>query len=148
MRILCRHGFFSFYPESESDLARFCRDFEITLVGMDDFYTFPVLKNAPCFSIKGMPYLNTVSIKTFEGEPWEVMKENKLAYSIQGEIISPIAVFTANAVDIGQTNFNYIVEAALIQPGSIDRLGKVIASYDAHYDSDFKRLVLRGYWNE
>lgn len=147
MRILCRHGFFSFYPETENDLAIFCRNFEVDLVKHDDFYTFPFLNKAPCFSIKGAQYLNLLASKTFEGSPWDVMRENKFVYSIQGEQLI-LSTSVINTVDINYTNFGYLVESALIQPGSRDDKGKIIMSYDADYDQSFHRMILRGYWSE
>lgn len=147
MRVICRNGFFSFYPERSSDVTEFCSYFEIDLVRMEDFYTFPILAEIPNYSIQGAPLSNLVANKTYEGKPWEVLRENRMVYSIEGEILVPM-ISVVDTVDLYLSNFYYIAQAVLIQPGARSRSGKKIVSYDAQMDLAMRKLNIRGYWSE
>lgn len=147
MRILCRHGFFSFYPSNSEELARFCSIFELNLVRMGDFFTFPFLAKIGDYTLSGASFMNLVANKTFEGKPWDLLKENKIVYHVMTESLVPIST-VVDVVDIYLGNYSYHSEVALIQPGSLDSTGKRVASYDAMFDFDMKRLFIMGYWSE
>lgn len=142
MRVLCRHGHFAFYPRRASDVARFCRFFDATLERVEDFYTFPGLVAAKSFSLEGLKYLGLAATATVEGVPWDVMRENGFVYSVEkGKVIALSSV--SLSTDLPLSTHCYI-GPPLVEPGSRDRSGKRILSYDGEYmESEFTRLYVR-----
>lgn len=139
MRVLCRNGHFAFYPKNESEVFRFSSFFGETLERDGDFYTFKFLKEAPKYSIKGAPYLGVTATKTFEGEPWEIMRENNLVYSLAAKIA---VLKTTILLVINPQNAEgfFLAESPLIQPASLGPNGQRLTSYDAEYIGDTSQL--------
>ncbi len=71
------------------------------------------------------------AIKTFEGEPWEVMEENDLVYDFTQDKVVPISTIT-QAVQTKQTA-NYFLANGLILPGSLTEEGLRVKDYAAFY---------------
>lgn len=135
MRILCRHGHIAFYPRHASDVARFTQYFGIILERSEDFYTFPTLVDAPRFTIKGTNYLGLVATVTYEGHPWEIMRENGLVYNVNRETLSLKGAITTQ-IALPLQSFCYLSQVPLVQPGSRNSLGNQILSYDGEYNVD------------
>lgn len=132
MRIICRHGHFAFYPKDAHDIASFADLFTEELVRVGDFYTFSFLKDAPDFSIQGKPFLGLPAVKTFEGAPWEVMRENGFVYNVAAKAIVPKAsIVLLSSLELSRDFWT--TENPLVQPGSRMPSGEQILSYDAEY---------------
>jgi hypothetical protein len=143
MRVLCRHGHFALFPNFAGEIAEFCRYFEVDLVRTGDFYTFPLLKEAPTHSIQGKPYLGVPAAVTFEGDPWDVMRENGFVYRISsGAIVLKSAV--TGVLDVS-TLGNHYLSNGFIQPGVRDKSGNQVLSYDANYNQAWLQLKISGY---
>jgi len=133
MRVICRHGHFSFYPQYPDELARFAVLIGRTLVRKDDYYTFEELAELEKYSINGTLNGSMVSTVTYEGQPWEVMKENNMVYSLEfGFIVSKTAILSM--VKLTEVGSYWIANVPLIQPGSLNYLGLRIMSYDGELD--------------
>jgi hypothetical protein len=144
MRILCRHGHYSFYPRTVSDIARFSSFYNQELVRVNDYYTFPFLKELESYSLKGLPYKNLAATATYEGNPWEVMRENGFVYSLALKTLVPKA--SVNFVlNTPKTGFYFTSEIPMIQAGSLNALGIQLLSYDAEYHFDINKLRVRGF---
>lgn len=140
MRVLCRHGHFAFYPRTSTDIATFVNRYGQELVRAGEFYTFPLLVDAPDYSLQGKPYLNLPALSTFEGKPWDVMRENGFVYSIATGLLVPklsVTVF----INPPRTGMYLTAETPLIQPGSRNITGQQLLSYDAEFDP--KTFILR-----
>lgn len=146
MRVLCRHGHYAFFPRDKSDLGNFTSIFGVSLKPEKDFFTFPLLVGAPNYSLSVMPWLNLVAVKTFEGEPWEVMKANGFVYNVSLGIIVPkeMVLSTCRPALVGSY---FLLETLLLQSGSRNlAFGfQQILSYDAELDSGYHRLLLRSF---
>lgn len=135
MRVLCRHGHFAFYPKRASDIAEFASRYGFTLEPEEDYYTFSALAGAPKYSLLGNIYLNLPAIKTYEGTPWEVMKQNSFVYSLTtGLIVPKLAV--VQIVELHSLGLHYIFDGAILQPGSRTLLGGQILSYSGEVLTD------------
>jgi hypothetical protein len=144
MRVLCRHGHFAFYPRRSIDLARFATQFDAQLMRVDDYYTFPELKDAPEFSIQGKDYLGVPAVKTYAGKPWEVMRENGFVFHLATlQIVPKSAVLLI--INLPQNGYYFLAETALIQPGSRNLSTHQILSYDAEFLQDSFRLKVGSY---
>lgn len=142
MRVLCRHGHFAFYPRNETEVGSFVDYYKEPLVRVGDFYTFPALQNIPDFSIKLLPVGNLPAVKNFEGRPWDVMRENGFVYSLALKLLVPKAAIPI-VVDPKISNYYWLGQTPLLQPGSRNLLGQQILSYDAEYiDSIFQLRIL------
>lgn len=139
MRVLCRSGHLAFYPRTSTEISRFCSYFKQELVRVEDYYTFPNLADAEDYSLVGKPYLNLPAIKTFEGNPWDVLSENKFVYNLATGLIVPAASITF-LIQMPQVGFFFLPSVQLIQPGSIDTSGQQILSYSAEYVQDTFQL--------
>lgn len=142
MRVLCRHGHLAFYPRRASDVARYIRFFETEMERLEDFYTFPELVEAEHFSIAGRSYLGLVATVTFEGRPWDVMRENGFVFDVTKRKLVRLASVSLT-VELPLSD-HYYIAPPLVQPGSRDRSGRKILSYDGEYaDGEFTRLYVR-----
>jgi hypothetical protein len=116
-------------------MNRFAQSFDVTLKREEDYYTFSYLQGAPKYSIMGRPYLNLPALKTFEGNPWDVMRENGFVYNIQlGALVPKISI--TGIADITQKGFFFIANVPLLQPGIRTVLGQQITSYSGEFYED------------
>ncbi len=95
------------------------------------YYTFSTLDDAPEYSILGGTFLGAPCIKTFEGKPWEVMRENGLVYDFVNDEVVPILTIV-NPVKIYEAS-NYFLSNGMILPGSVTEDGSRVKDYAAHY---------------
>lgn len=144
MRVVCNHGYFKFYPRRASDISRFVNYFQTTLEQKEDFYTFPFLKDLKNFSLMGLPYKNLPAVKTFEGTPQDVLKENGFVYHLATKLLVPKTAVTI-LLSLPPTGFYYLSPTALIQPGTRNPSGNQILSYDAEYDQETFELRVLGF---
>lgn len=116
-------------------MSRFSNYFDVTLKRERDYYTFDGLYGADSYSLLGKPFLNLPAIKTFEGLPWEVMKENDFVYNLTlGLIVPKLSVI--GIVDLPLVGFFYRAGGSLIQPGTRTLLGRQILSYSGEFVSE------------
>jgi hypothetical protein len=147
MRILCRHGHFAFYPNTVSDIARFCKYFDTLLIREQDYYTYAGLLNAPSYSLTGKPYLNIPAVETFEGKPWEVMKQNGFVFHLGLKVLVP-KVTIVNLVDLSLVGYYFVAGGALVQPGSRMATGGQILSYSSEFVQEGYPLRISEYTYE
>lgn len=131
MKIKCLHGYFIFQERSPGQISRFISTYGFDIEPIAEGYTFLSLVGAPKYSISGGTYLGAPAIKTFEGEPWEVMEENDLVYDFTQDKVVPISTIT-QAVQTKQTA-NYFLANGLILPGSLTEEGLRVKDYAAFY---------------
>lgn len=131
MKIDCLHGYFKFTESRIGELSDFASLFTLDLSSQDDYFTFTPLVNAPKFSIEGGFYLGAIATKTFEGEPWEVMRENKLVFNFSTGKVVPIASITQRP-QTGKAA-NYYFSDGLLLPGSVRDDGLRVTDYSAGY---------------
>ncbi len=131
MTIKCLHGYFMFDETKIGQISDYLSFYGLPLVKKDTYYTFETLKDAPRYSIKGGFYLGAICTKTFEGEPWEVMRENGLVYNFILDKVVPIASVTQRP-NINQAA-NYFFSDGLLLPGSVRNDGKRVKDYTAGY---------------
>lgn len=146
MRVLCRHGHLAFYETYAGEIAYFMDYYGVELERDGEFFTFPLLRGAPDYSLAGKPYRGILAVKTFAGKPWDILRENGFVYNISTKTLVPKATVltTFNPVDAGGY---YTHEGPLIQPGSwVD--GKQILSYDAAYGAKFLEARISEYDEE
>ncbi len=132
MRIDCLHGYFKFTETRSGQLQQFANYFRFDLTRSGDHFTFLDLFDAPKHSIAGGTFLGIPTTATFEGQPWEVMRENGLVYNfITGKIVPIASIVQTAKLDQAAT---YLVSSGMILPGSITDDGRV-TDYSAHYDA-------------
>lgn len=131
MTIDCLHGYFKFNETKMGELSDFVSLFELDLVSVDDYFTFKFLENAPDYSIKGGTYLGALATKTFEGQPWEIMRENNLVYDFLSGLVVPISTIT-DRLSIYKAA-NYYFSDGLLLPGSVRDDGLRVKDYSAGY---------------
>jgi len=130
MKIRCLHGYFIFEETEPGEVSEFMSLFEIDLVAKDDYFTFETLAEAKDYSLAGAPYLGLPATKTYEGKPWEIMRENGLVYRFDTDLVVPIET-VVDVVDLKQASFYYLV-SGLIIPGSFSNAVR-IKNYTGFY---------------
>lgn len=132
MRIDCLHGYFKFYESRSGDISRFMSIFSgLSIFNNEDHYTFEALLEAPEYSILGNEYLGATATKTYSGKPWEIFRENGLAYDFNKGIVQPIASIT-QVVKIYESG-NTFISQGLILPGSFTDEGGRVTDYSAWF---------------
>ncbi len=141
MRVVCRHGHFAFYPRRAGDINSFAQAFDVELEREEDYFTFSGLAGAPKYSLAAKPYLNLLpATTTYEGAPWDVMRENNFVYNIALGILVP-KLSIIGIADITQHGFFYVCNVPLLQPGVRTLLGRQIMSYSGEFYEE--RFYLR-----
>lgn len=133
MKIDCLHGYYIFREDYAGEASEFMDQWGLTLVKVDDYYTFDGLLDAPDYSIEGAMYLGAPAGYTFEGPPWEVMRENGLVYNwATGRVVSLDSILIITPLTQVGTYFR---AGGMIVGGSLTEEGKRITDYAAHYSS-------------
>lgn len=131
LHVTCLHGYFQFREDRFGEVAKFNTIYDQDLVAKDDYFTFSMLALAKSYSLLASPYLGVPAIKTYAGEPWEVMKQNLLVYDPFLKrvvpIVSVVATFDATPL------YNGYMARGLIQPGSLNKTWMRVKSYRAHF---------------
>lgn len=111
MRIICRKGYYKFYPESVNELLLFADKYG-ELVQVKDYYTFPALAQLPDYSIKNQLYGGIVSLVNYASSPDRVFAQNKLKYDLESGTIKQ------NITDgkVGEHTTNYVWVVVGIPP--------------------------------
>lgn len=137
--IKCLHGFFIFEERKVGQISDFMSLFEgLEIVRSGALYTFASLADAPRYSIEGGEYLGAAATVTIEGEPWEIMRANKLVYDFDADELVPIASISRR-VQLEPTA-NAILSPGLIMPGSLTEEGERVKDYAAWYLFDTNRF--------
>lgn len=137
MKIRCIHGYFLFEEEQGGEISQFMSLFGVELVAVENYYTFAKLAEAKDYAIIGGTYLGAPVTKTYEGKPWEIMRENKLIYHFNNDIVQPIDTIT-DTTDIKQSG-SYFLARGLIIPGALLN-GTRIKSYSGFYVFDQQKF--------
>lgn len=82
MKVICKNGFYKFYPEAAYEIVQFQNTFGRSLVRRGDYYTFSKLADLPDYSIMGQMYGGLVAIANYAGPVEDVFGENKLKYNV------------------------------------------------------------------
>ncbi len=134
MRVECIHGYFKFQEISSGELSRFSSLFGLDLARSGDHFTFADLVEAPNYSLVGGTFLETPTTATFEGNPWDVMRENGLIYNFSSGLVVPILsiVQPVKVSDAG----NFFVSTGMLMPGSVTEDGSRVTDYSAAFQFD------------
>ena len=106
--------------------------FNLPLVRKHDFFTFETLEAAPDYAILGGEFLGAEVIKTFEGQPDEVMRENELVYNFLTDEVVPVSSIVQR-VKVAEAA-SFFLSDGLILPGSVTDGGLRVMDYAAWYD--------------
>lgn len=120
-----------FEEQRSGEIARFSTMTNASMVAKQNYYTFEFLKDAPDYSIPGVPYLGVNPISFYEAAPWDVMRQNGIVYDYVNNVARLISSVT-NYVKIGQGT-NYFLVDGLIMPGSIKDDGTRVTDYSAWF---------------
>ena len=131
MKIKCLHGYFIFEESSQGQISDFMSQYDLELVPKNNYFTFPSLLEAPKYSLAGGDYLGATATETFEGDPWDVMRENGLIYNFETDEVVPI-IQILKTVSIQSTGLYYLTNG-LILPGSVTDDGTRVTDYAAWY---------------
>lgn len=134
MKIDCLNGYFIFTELRVGQASDFMRRSNLSLVKKENYYTLKGLEEVPDHSITGVPFLNLIASKTFEGKPWEIFEENQVVFNFSTGLLVPF-LSVPNNVKLVQAG-NYYVAGGLFMPGSILPDGKKIKSYSGYFSRD------------
>ncbi len=131
MKIECIHGYFKFSETQAGQISHFCSLYGLTIERSGDHFTFEDLVDAPRHSLPGGTFLGAPTTVLFEGDPWDVMRENGLVYDFNaGEVVLLASILT-NA-PLSAAGY-YYVSTGMILPGSVMDDGSRVTDYSAHF---------------
>lgn len=139
MKARCLHGFYIFEENKAGEISDFVSYTGLKISPYRSYFTFEFLSTAPRYSIKGKPYLGFTAIKTFEGEPWEIMRENGIIFDFTLNILKPIVSVT-QVTPLKLVGHKFI-SSGLILPGSLTEEGQRVKDYAAHYSKESLRWL-------
>lgn len=131
MRIRCLHGYFIFSETEAGQFSKFISRFGQSIVSSGNHFTFEALADAPKYSIAGNTYLGALATVTYEGEPWEVMRQNELVFDFTQGLVVNINTITRRASIL--RGRDYYVTNGLVVPGSLTEDGERVKDYSAWY---------------
>jgi hypothetical protein len=108
--------------------------FGLDLARSGDHFTFSDLVDAPEYSLAGGLYLRAPAIKTYQGKPWEIMRENRLVYNFSLGLVVPIFAII-QPVKLTQAG-NFLISTGMLMPGSITEDGSRVTDYSAHFGAE------------
>lgn len=142
MKVICRHGFLSYYPRADTDLRRFQRIMDVTLVAENDYFTFEGLIGLPRYSLIGALFGTIPALATFEGRnAAEVMEENGFVYMLSTDLVVPKEL-VLSTMNLNLSQDYAVAASAFIQPGCFLQNGMRLLSYEGQIDLDTQRLKL------
>ena len=121
------NGYYIFEETTKGQVADFMKLFGVELVRREGYFTFPKLAQIPKYSLKGKAIGESLAIKTFAGEPWEVFEANGLVYDFANDVIVPIdtITYTAQITDVG----DYLLASGLLVSGTFNQFGVKVKSF-------------------
>lgn len=134
MRIVCRHGYFTFQELRVGQISDFMSRYGLDLVSKGNEFTFADLESAPKYSLKNKQLMGNVALFNFEGEPWQVFEKNKLVYDFDSGLVVPISSIT-EVITIDEVG-NKFISPGLIKPGSTTDGGQRVRDYSAWFSRD------------
>lgn len=147
MRILCRHGHYAFYPEGPRELGRLAENFSLDFLPERDYFTFAKLAGLETYSIKGKPYGNFLpATKTYQGLPWEVMRENGFVWSLALKTLVPKSTIVTVAKP-SPLAWAWQSQTMFFQAGSLVS-GERIVSFDGNLDDIRQIFTIRSMASE
>ena len=134
MRIICRHGYFTFQELRVGQVSDFMSRYGLDLVSKGSEFTFSDLESAPKYSLKNKDLMGNVALFNFEGEPWQVFEKNNLVYNFDTGLVVPISSIT-EVITVDEVG-NKFISPGLIQPGSTTAGGQRVKDYSAWFSRD------------
>jgi hypothetical protein len=134
MKIQCIHGYFKFEEREVGQMSDFISLFGLEIERSGDHFTFSDLIDAPKHSLPGGLFLGCPTTVAFEGEPWEVMRENEIVYDFSTGLVVPIATIIQTFQL--QTAGNKFLSSGMILPGSVMEDGTRVRDYAAFFKNN------------
>ena len=145
MKIICKKGFYKFFPQNIGEVMRFQKKYGVALYECDDYFTFKVLSELPNYSFIGHRYSGlTVGLVNYAGKIEEVMEKNNYIYDqgLQGLILKNTFVKRMN-YNIN----NYIFMSELPQAYCYDTNG-IISGFEGFVDVDYMKFKIERFFYE
>lgn len=130
MRIICRNGYYKFFPEDTGALKFFSEQNGFNLKPEKDYFTFDTLQELDGYIFKGWPIGLSVATQNYAGEKSELLKANGLTYNYTIDQIVPIVSVIGNMrIDEGA----YLASPILPQAHKFYNLNRV-TGFSGFYD--------------
>lgn len=137
MRIRCLHGYFKIDEMDQGQISNFMSRFGFSIVPKDDFFTFSAIQDAPDYTIKGQTILGVTAIKTFEGTPQDVFRQNTIVYDFNDGTVKLLSTVTQQ-IEIVKAGGMYLSNG-LILPGSLTKDGLRVTDYTCYTNKSSSR---------
>ncbi len=131
-----------FEETKPGQVGHFSYLYDLELSQKGNYWTFDSLLDLPDYSIAGSTYMNAAATKTFAGNPWDVLRENRLVYDFINDILVPIETI---AVRVSPDVSGFMIPASgIYMPGAIGDDGKRVTNYIGWYNADQSRFFYSG----
>ena len=102
MRILCKNGYYKFFPTDIGGLKFFSELYGFNLKPENDYYTFEALQELNNYIFAGWPIGSSIAFKNYAGDKSELMKANSITYNYTtGQIVPILSIIGEMRIDQG-----------------------------------------------
>jgi hypothetical protein len=144
MRIICKNGFYKFFPQQIAEVARFSAKFGVELVECEDYFTFPALEALSKFSFIRQSYGGLVGVANYCGNREEILGANGFSlYLPTQKLVLKSLIFEK----INYSYSNFYFTDTLPQAYSYDENGK-ISGFNGFVDVDYMRFKIEKFFYE
>jgi|AntAceMinimDraft_16_1070373.scaffolds.fasta_scaffold78048_2 hypothetical protein len=145
MRIICRKGYYKFYPQEIGEVRRFETKYGLDLVECEDYFTFPVLAELPNYSFVGHSYSGLfLGLVNYAGVREDVLAANGYTFYQPTKSLVLKGSFLQK-MDYDFSNFLFMT--TLPQAYCYDSNG-VISGFNGFVDVEFMRFKIERFFYE
>ena len=145
MRIICRNGFYKFFPQEIGEIRRFETKYGLDLVQCEDYFTFQVLADLPNYSFVAHPYSGVLlGTANYAGSREEVLAANGYTFyqATKGLVLKGSFL---KKMDYEYSNFLFMT--TLPQAYCYD-LNGIISGFNGFCDVEFMRFKIERFFYE
>lgn len=139
MRVECIHGYFKFIEDAPGQMSDFMSRYGASIARSGDHFTFEFLVDAPTYSLSGGFFLGCPTLFAYAGEPWEVMRANRIVYDFSKNLVVPID--TVIATPEIEAAGDFYMSSGMILPGSLTDAGSRVKDYSAHFSERRQNFI-------
>ena len=145
MRVRCVDGYYMFYKDYTYDVIKLKQAFGLEVVPFEDYYTFKALAEMPDHTKKGYTLGSGIAKENYSGKPWELLRENQLAYNLELKNIVENFVNTG-VYSVPYDNGGYYPFKVIPQVGFFLNGNNRIKGFNAFIDFDLNIVKVGEVW--
>lgn len=136
MRIVCKNGFYKFYPASVKELYFLAEYLNATLIKDGDYYTFAHLAALRDYTFTGWNYGGALTTNSFAGDKEDIFKANGFVYNYSKNTVELYFPYVG-MIDVDKGAFisaKVMPQAYFLDPDTMQRITGFLGYFDFDYN--------------